>query len=114
MESLARLVVILMSTVFLSGPLGILLTSKAVWNYSREKMGLWIIRRVLVVVIALVGSYISFMLVFSQIPLGPRLFIAAAFALNIIALKREFLRNKPWGLIFKSSAHDPNGPAGQS
>ena len=94
MESLALLAVILMGTVFLSGPLGILLTSKAVWNYSREKMGLWIIRRVLVVVIALVGSYISFMLVFSQIPLGPRLFIAAAFALNIFVLKREFFRNK--------------------
>ena len=94
MESLARLVVILMSTVFLSGPLGFLLTSKAVWNYSREKMGLWIIRRVLVVVIALAGSFISFMLVFSQIPLGPRLFIAAAFALNIFVLKREFFRKK--------------------
>jgi hypothetical protein len=94
MESLARLVVILMSTVFLSGPLGFLLTSKAVWNYSREKMGLWIIRRVLVVVIALLGSFVSFMLVFSQIPLGPRLFIAAGFALNIFVLKREFFRAK--------------------
>jgi len=83
-----------MSTVFLSGPLGFFLTSKAVWNYSREKTGLWIIRRVLVVVIALAGSFISFMLVFSEIPLGPRLFIAAAFALNIFVLKREFFRIK--------------------
>ena len=88
------LVVILMSTVFLSGPLGILMTSKAVWNYSREKKGLWLIRRVLLVVIALAGLFISFMLVFSQIPFGPKLFIAAGFSLNIFALKREFFRGK--------------------
>ena len=94
MQSLAVLVLILLSTVLLSGPLGIILTSKAVWNYSQEKKILWIIRRVLVVLIALVGAFISFMLVFSQIPLGPRLFIAAGFALNIFVLKREFFRNK--------------------
>ena len=94
MESLAKLVLILMSTVFLSGPLGIILTTKAVWNYSQEKKILWMIRRVLVVVTALAGSFVSFMLVFSQIPLGPKLFIAAAFALNIFVLKREFFRKK--------------------
>ena len=88
------LVLILMSTVFLSGPFGILLTSKAVWIYTREKMVLWLIRRVLVVVIALAGLFISFMLVFSQIPFGPKLFIAAGFSLNIFALKREFFRGK--------------------
>lgn len=94
MESLAMLVLILMSTVFLSGPLGALLTSRTIWNYSQEKKGLWLIRRVLVVVIAVAGSFISFMLVFSSIPSGPKLFIAAAFALNIFALKREFFRKK--------------------
>ena len=88
------LVLILMSTVFLSGPLGIILTTKAVWNHSQEKKMLWLIRRVVVVVISLAGSFISFMLVFSQIPLGPKLFIAAAFALNIFVLKREFFRKK--------------------
>jgi hypothetical protein len=40
-ESLAVLVLILMSTVFLSGPLGIIFTSKAVWNYSQKKKALW-------------------------------------------------------------------------
>jgi hypothetical protein len=94
MESLAMLVLILMSTVFLSGPLGIILTSKAVWNYTKEKMVLWIIRRVLVVLIALAGSFVSVMLVSSQIPLGISLFIAAGLALNIFVLKREFFRAK--------------------
>ena len=94
MESLAVFVLILLSTVFLSGPLGFLLTTKKVWNYSQEKKSLWIIRRVLVVVIALAGSFISFMLVFSQIPFGPKLLIAAGFSLNIFALKREFFRGK--------------------
>jgi hypothetical protein len=94
MESLAMLVLILMSTVFLSGPFGILLTTKIVWNYTEEKKVLWLIRRVLVVVIALAGLFISFMLVFSQIPFGPKLFIAAGFSLNIFALKREFFRGK--------------------
>ena len=94
MQSLAVLVLILMSTVFLSGPVGMILTSKAVWNYSQQKKILWIIRRVLVVVIALAGSFISVMLVSSQIPLGISLFIAAGLALNIFVLKREFFRNK--------------------
>ena len=94
MESLAVLVLILMSTVFLSGPLGIILTSKVVWNYSQEKRALWIIRRVLVVLIASAGSFISVMLISSQIPLGISLVIAAGLALNIFVLKREFFRSK--------------------
>jgi hypothetical protein len=94
MESLAVLVLILMSTVFLSGPLGIILTSKVVWNYSQEKKALWIIRRVLVVLIALAGSFISVMLISSRIPLGISLVIAAGLALNIFVLKREFFRSK--------------------
>jgi hypothetical protein len=94
MESLAVLVLILMSTVFLSGPLGIIFTSKAVWNYSQKKKALWIIRRVLVVLIALAGSFISVMLISSEIPLGISLVIAAGLALNIFVLKREFFRSK--------------------
>jgi hypothetical protein len=35
------------------------------------------------------------------------------FVLNIIALKREFLRNKAWRSIFRPNYSDPNGPPGQ-
>ena len=57
---------------------------------------------------------VALFLIFAPIPLNPKLFIAAAFAANVAALKREFFRDKPWKRIFKIQSDDPNGPAGQS
>jgi Na+/alanine symporter len=94
MYSLAVLVMILMGIVIFSGPIGFLLTSKKMWNYSKEKKALWIIRRILVAIIAAAGSLISLMLVFNSLPLGPKLLAMAGFSLNIFALKREFFRDK--------------------
>ena len=57
---------------------------------------------------------VALFLIFTQIPITPKLFIAAAFGVNVAALKREFLRDRSWKKIFKIKSEDPNGPTGQS
>ena len=57
---------------------------------------------------------VALFLIFTPIPVTPKLFIAAAFASNVAALKREFFRDKSWKRIFRIASDDPNGPAGQS
>jgi hypothetical protein len=104
----------LMILVIFTGPISLLMTTKLFWDFTRRNTAVWIIRRMLVATISALGLCVEMFFILGQLPLAPKLFAIAGFALNIIALKREFLRNKPWGLIFKSSAHDPNGPAGQS
>ena len=114
MYSLAVLIVILMGIAFLSGPLGLALTSKLVWNFSKRSKVIWVIRRLIVAMVAPAGITISLMFIFNQVPLVPKLLAVAGFALNMTALKREFFRNKPWRSFFKPGYVDPNGPAGQS
>jgi hypothetical protein len=94
MESLAMLVLILMSIVVLTGPTGFLLTTRIVWDYSKRVNALWIIRRILVSILSPAGIAISSIFVFTEIPIGPKIVAIGGIALNIFALKREFFRNK--------------------
>ena len=94
MESLAMLVLILMSIVVFSGPIGFLLTSKIVWNYTKSIKTLWIIRRVFVSIISLAGIAVAAIFVFNQIPIGPKLLAMGGIAINVFALKREYFRDK--------------------
>jgi Na+/alanine symporter len=94
MESLAMLVLILMSIVVFTGPIGYLLTTKAIWNYSKKRKLLWIFRRVLVSIISPAGIAISAIFVFTEIPTGPKILALAGTALNVFALKREYFRKK--------------------
>ena len=114
MESLALLILILMGISFLSGPIGLLLTSKLAREFSRKYKALWVIRKLIIVIIALAGISVSLMFILNQIPITPKLMALAGFALNAVALKREFFRNKPWPIIFRPGNKDPNGPEGQS
>jgi hypothetical protein len=114
MESLALLILILMGISFLSGPIGLLLTSKLAREFSRKYKALWVIRKLIIVITALAGISVSLMFILNQIPITPKLMALAGFALNAVALKREFFRNKPWPSIFRPGYKDPNGPAGQS
>jgi zinc transporter ZupT len=114
MYSLALLIVILMGIAFLSGPIGLLLTSKLAREFSRKYKALWVIRKLIIVIIALAGISVSLMFILNQIPITPKLMALAGFALNAIALKREFFRDKPWLSFFRPGYKDPNGPAGQS
>ena len=114
MYSLALLIVILMGIAFLSGPIGLLLTSKLAREFSRKYKALWVIRKLIIVIIALAGISVSLMFILNQIPITPKLMALAGFALNAIALKREFFRDKPWPSFFRPGYKDPNGPKGQS
>jgi len=108
------LVVVLMSLVLFTGPFSLILTSSLIWEFSRKNKPVWVIRRLLVATISPLGISVELMFIFNQLPLAPKLLAIAGFALNAIALKREFLRNRPWPKFIKPSMRDPNGPAGQS
>ncbi len=114
MESLALIVAALVALVLFTGPIALLLTSKLFWEFTYAYKGIWWTRRLMVAAIALVGMPVQMVFIFNQIPAGVKALSFLGFGLNTIALKREFLRNKPWALIFKLGMRDPNGPAGQS
>jgi Na+/alanine symporter len=114
MESLALLIAALMALVLFTGPISLLLNSNLFWNFTKQNKIVWLIRRFMVVAISLIGMSVQIMFIFNQIPPWPKAFAFAGFLLNIIALKRELLRNRPWNRIFKIESGDPNGPAGQS
>ena len=114
MYSLAVLIVILMGISFLSGPLGLILTSKSVWTFSKRSKSIWVVRRLIVAIIAPAGISVSLMFILNQVPLVPKLLALAGFGLNVAALKREFFRNKAWPSFFRPGYKDPNGPEGQS
>ena len=88
------LVLILMSIVVFTGPMGFLLTTRAVWNYSKRVNALWIIRRIFVSLLSPAGIAISAIFVFTEIPIGPKIVAMAGIALNIFVLKREYFRDK--------------------
>ena len=94
MESLAMLVLLLMSVVVFTGPMGYVLTTRAVWNYSKRVNALWIIRRIFVSLLSPAGIAISAIFIFTQIPIGPKIVALAGIALNIFVLKREYFRDK--------------------
>ena len=88
------LVLILMSIVVFTGPMGFLLTTRAVWNYSKRVNALWIIRRIFVSLLSSAGIAISAIFVFTEIPIGPKIVATAGITLNLFALKREYFRKK--------------------
>ena len=88
------LVLILMSIVVFTGPMGFLLTTRAVWNYSKRVNALWIIRRIFVSLLSPAGIAISAIFVFTEIPMGPKIVAMAGIALNVFVLKREYFRDK--------------------
>ena len=114
MESLALLVAMLLALVIFTGPISLLLTSKFIWNYSIQSRPFWIFRRIIVSTLSPIGMAIAGLFIFTPIPFGTKFLAAFGLTLNLIALKREFLRNKPWALFFKPGMRDPNGPAGQN
>ncbi len=88
------LVLILMSIVVFTGPMGFLLTTRAVWNYTKRINALWIIRRIFVSLLSPAGIAISAIFVFTEIPIGPKIVALAGIALNVFVLKREYFRDK--------------------
>ena len=113
MESLALVVAFLVALVLFTGPIGLLLTSKLFWDFTFTYKVIWWIRRMMVAALALIGMPVQMVFVFNQIPTGVKALSLLGFALNTVALKREFVRNVPWRLLFKIRNGDANGPSGQ-
>ncbi len=113
MESLALVVAFLVALVLFTGPIGILLTSKLFWEITFPRKILWWIRRLIVAAMSLIGMPVQTVFLINQIPTAVKVLSIAGFALNTIALKREFVRNVPWSSLFKMRSGDANGPSGQ-
>jgi hypothetical protein len=114
MESLALLIMALVAIVLFTGPVSLLLTSQLFWNFTLKNSAVWMIRRVFLAVISFVGMSVQIIFVLNQLPLATKLFAILGLGLNIIALKKEFLRKRAWSSIFKMNPGDQNGPPGQS
>jgi len=113
MESLALVVAFLVALVLFTGPIGLLLTSKLLWEFTLTNKFIWWIRRLIVAAMALVGMPVQTVFVLNQIPIGVKALSIMGFVLNTVALKREFVRNVPWKMLFKIRNGDSNGPSGQ-
>lgn len=114
MESLALLIAALMLLVIFTGPISLLLSSKFFSNFTRQNKYVWLIRRVFLVIVSLIGMSVEIIFIFNPLPLTPKLMAIIGFALNVIALKREFLRERKWATLFKADMGDQNGPPDQS
>lgn len=113
MESLALVIAALVALVLFTGPIALLLTSKLFWEFTKAHKVIWWVRRLAVAAFALVGMPVQMVFIFNPIPTGVKALSILGFALNTVALKREFLRNLPWRSLFKMQSGDANGPAGQ-
>jgi hypothetical protein len=96
MESLAFLVVVLLSILMLSGPIAIGLTSAWAQRYTEGKPALQAMRRFFAFGIATIGVFIAIQLMYETTPLAPKLMAIAAIAGSIYALRRErkYIRSK--------------------
>ena len=90
MESLALLVVVILTVIMFSGPLGILLTTNPIWNAALKVPALWYARRVLISVLAVVGIVAGFQVLFSGIPFLASLMVMSGMSFNVIAIKWEY------------------------
>lgn len=113
MESLALVVAFLVALVLFTGPIGLLLTSELFWDFTKRNNAIWWVRRLIVASMALIGMPVQMVFVYNQIPAGVKAVAIIGFGLNTVALKREFVRNVPWRLMFKIRNGDANGPSGQ-
>ena len=125
MESLALVVATLLALVIFSGPIAIALTSNLIWDFTERKQSLWIFRRVLVTVAAVVGLFLSLTFALQPIPAVVKLLALFGLLSNGYAISREYFRSKDLGKVLRStlgitrgsgrsSGKDSHGPAGQS
>lgn len=89
MESLVRLVVIILLTMIISGPIAIILTFIPIANPTLK-----IIRRVIVSLLSALGIGLGVMLIFEGVAIGAKVFALFAIAAGAYALKREFVRKR--------------------
>jgi hypothetical protein len=89
MESLAYLVMALVSILMLSGPINIGLTSQRVQRFTDTCGALKIGRRIFSATLGFIAVAIAIQFLYNDAPLEIKLFSIIAIAGNIYALKRE-------------------------
>ena len=90
MESLAALVAFLFLITIFSGPFCLLLASKRVKKWSSKWIAVFIIRRIIVVSLGIVGAFVATNFLFAEgLSVGRLIGFFGAITI-IIAMKREF------------------------
>ena len=114
MESLALLVVMILSVILLSGPLGILLTLNPIWKATLRIPVLWYARRALISLLAIVGIVMGFPVLFSGVPLMASLMVIGGIILNLVAITLEYQigRSSRRGTPGKPHGGTPGKPGG--
>ena len=114
MESLVILVTIILAVTLFSGPIALFLTWLPALNRESTNSSIRLLRRVLVTVFSLIGSFTSFN-IFVASPTFAVILMATFGSLTaFFAVKREYF---PEGLgfrnIFRGGSDRRNGPSGQ-
>lgn len=73
-----------------SGPIGILLTINPIWQATLKVPALWYMRRAFISVLAVTGTVMGFLVLFSGIPFFASLLIISGIILNLLAIKLEY------------------------
>jgi hypothetical protein len=89
-ESLALVVSIILAIVMFSGPIGIILTINPIWKATLKIPALWYARRALISLLAIIGTVMGFLVLFSGIPFIASLMVISGVILNVIAIKLEY------------------------
>jgi hypothetical protein len=112
MESLAFIVLIILAISTFSGPIALLLTWIPALNRESTSNPVRLIRRILVTLLTLMGSFVSFNLFIATLNLFTTVIAGIASVSGFFAVKREYFPNG-LGKKFGGSADRRNGPSGQ-
>lgn len=112
MESLALLVVVLISFALFSGPLALFLTWLPALNGVNTSDLVRLVRRIFVTILSLIGSFISFILFISASTTAATLMGIFGSVMAFFAMKREFFPDG-FGFNFGRGSDRRNGPDGQ-
>ena len=118
MESLVILVVIILLVTLFSGPIALLFTWLPAFNRETTSAGVRILRRTLVTVFSLIGSFTSFNLFIASGTLPAMLMAVFGSVTAFFAVKREYFPDglglgKRNGNGFGRRGDRRNGPDGQ-
>ena len=112
MESLAFIVLIILAISIFSGPLALLLTWIPALNRESTSNLVRLIRRILVTILTLMGSFVSFNLFLVSVNLFTTVIAAIGSISAFFAIKREYFPNG-FGFKFGGRSDRRNGPSGQ-
>ena len=113
MESLAIIVLIILAISTFSGPIALLLTWIPALNRESTSNPVRLIRRILVTVLTLMGSFVSFNLFLVSVNLVTTVIAAIGSISGFFAVKREYFPNGFGFKGFGGGSDRRNGPSGQ-